>query len=74
MTVTKNYYTSSNYETIKPMPTREELHRYASNLISIGDFDTDHSNGIQVQKAGDAIDWTIKKTKSKNKNKAVQRK
>ena len=74
MTATKNYYTSSNYETIKPIPSREEFHKFASNLISIGDFDTDHSNGVQVQKAGDAIDWTIKKTKSKNNNKSVRRK
>ena len=70
MTVTKNYYTSSNYETIKPIPSCEEFHRYASNLITIGDFDTDHSNGIQAQKVGNAIDWTIKKAK----NKAIQRK
>ena len=59
--MTRNYYTSSNY--VNTIPTREEFHRYASNVISIGDFDTDHSNGRQAEKVDDAIKWTVKHSK-----------
>lgn len=57
----KNYYTSSNYTTT--IPTREEFYRFAGNIISDSDFNTDHSNGIQVEKVDGAIKWTIKNTK-----------
>lgn len=62
---TKNYYTSSNYAAT--IPTREEFHQFASNIISIADFDTDHSNGLQTGKVDSAIKWTIKHNK-KNSN------
>ena len=67
MTVTKNYYTSSNYETIKSTPTREEFHRYASNLLADGDFCTDYSSGYQINRVAQSLDWTIKKNKKRNK-------
>ena len=59
----KNYYTSSNYA--GRIPNREEFHRYASNLITEADFDTDHSNGIQAAKVFSAIHWTLKNSKKK---------
>lgn len=67
MTVTKNYYTSSNYETIKPIPSREEFHKFASNLLADGDFCTEYASGYQINRVAQAIDWTIKKTKPKTK-------
>ncbi len=67
MTSTRNYYTSSNYKTVKPLPSREELHRYASNALADGDFCTDYTSGYQVSRVAQAIDWTIKKTKSSKK-------
>lgn len=63
----KNYYTSSNYATINPIPTRDEFHKYTSNLISISDFETDHSNGIQVEKVLSSINWTKKLSRKENK-------
>ena len=69
MTVTKNYYTSSNYETIKPIPSREEFHRYASNKLTDGDFCTDYSSGYQVSRVSQALDWTHKNCIKKQGNK-----
>ena len=63
----KNYYTSSNYATINPIPTRDEFHKYTSNLISISDFETDHSNGIQVEKVLSSINWAKKLSRKENK-------
>lgn len=60
---TRNYYTSSNYA--GRIPTRDEFHRYASNLITEADFDTDHSNGIQAAKVFSSIHWTLKNSKKK---------
>ena len=54
----RNYYTSSNYATT--IPSREIFHRYASNVITISDFETYHSNGIQTEKVSMSINWTIK--------------
>ena len=61
----RNYYTSSNY--VSTAPTREEFHRYASNIININDFETDHSNGIQIEKVAISINWTIKNDKKRFK-------
>ena len=58
MTLTKNYYTSSNYANILNL-NREDLHRYASNELSEGDFCTNHPSGYQVNKVDKAIRWTI---------------
>lgn len=66
MTNKKNLTISSNC-TLR-IPTREEFHRYASNIISIGDFDTNHSNTHQIDKIDAAIKWTIKHSKKKGIN------
>ena len=65
MNLTKNYYTSSNYEGLTNIPSKKEFNKYASNLITLGDFDTDHSNCQQIDKVFNAIDWTIKNSKKK---------
>lgn len=75
MTNNRNYYTSSNYATT--IPSREEFHRYASNTISISDFETGHTSGIQVEKVVSSIIWTIKNDKKRierinNKKKGVK--
>lgn len=54
----RNYYLSSNYA--GKIPTREEFHTYASNLISEGDFCTNYSSGYQIDKVASAIKWTRK--------------
>lgn len=58
MTNNRNYYTSSNYATT--IPSRDEFHRFASNLITLSDFDIDHTNKVQIDKVDNAIKWTIK--------------
>ena len=60
----RNYYTGTDYDS-KPIPSREEFHRYTSNLITESDFDTDHTNKVQVEKVDSAIKWTIKNSKEK---------
>ena len=63
MTNNRNYYTSSNYA--NTIPTRDEFHRYTSNLLTNGDFCTDYSSGYQIDRVAQSIDWTRKKTKPK---------
>ena len=67
MNLTKNYYTSSNYTGLTSIPSKKEFNKYASNSITLGDFDTDHSNCQQIKKVANAIDWTIKHCKKGNK-------
>lgn len=63
MTNNRNYYTtSSNYAST--IPSRDEFHKYASNLITISDFETDHTNELQISKVDTALRWTIKNRKS----------
>lgn len=59
MTVTKNYYTSSNYATINPLPSRDEFHRFTSNELSLGDFCTNHPSCYQIERVAQSIRWTI---------------
>lgn len=61
----KNYYTSSNYATT--IPSREEFHRYASNLLAEGDFCTEYPSGYQISRVAQALDWSKKKTFKVNK-------
>ena len=65
MNLTKNYYTSSNYTGLINIPSKEDFSKYASNLITLGDFDTDHPNCLQIDKVANAIDWSIKNSKKK---------
>ena len=58
MTLTKNYYTSSNYANATNL-NREEFHRFASNELSEGDFCTNHPSGYQINKVAQSIKWTI---------------
>lgn len=67
MNLTKNYYTSNNYMGLTNIPSKEEFNMYVSNLITLGDFDTDHSSCQQIDKVANAIDWTIKHCKRRNK-------
>ena len=49
------------------IPTREEFHRYASNLLSEGDFCTEYSSEYQVDRVAKALDWSKKHTFKVNK-------
>ena len=62
--VTKNYYTGG---TLPSIPSREEFHRYASNVLSLYDFETDYPPfpSRNIDAAASSIGWT----KSNHKNK-----
>ena len=67
MTTNTNYYTGRNYDDA-PIPTREEFHRYTSNLLTEADFCTNYpcDAGFQTNRVANAISWTY--TNEKNKN------
>ena len=49
------------------IPSREEFHRYASNLIEEYDFCTRHPSN-QINKVADSISWTYTNEKKRNSN------
>lgn len=63
---TKNYYTGGTFPAI---PSREEFHRYASNILNLYAFETDYPPfpSCNINAAASSIGWT--KSKSNNKNK-----
>jgi hypothetical protein len=63
----KRYFTSLLSNDNLRIPTREEFHRYASNLLTEGDFCTEHSSGYQVSRVANALDWSKKKAFKVNK-------
>ena len=44
------------------IPTREEFHRYASNLLTNSDFNTDYFSDpyFQTNRVASALNWTKK--------------
>lgn len=52
------------------IPSREEFHRYASNLLSNSDFNTDYFSDpeFQINRVASALNWTRKNANSKNYN------
>ena len=70
MTTNKNYYTGRNYDDT-PIPSCEEFHRYASNLLTTADFCTDKPSytGFQTNRVNNAIKWTLKKENKLKVNK-----
>lgn len=71
MTNNRNYYTSSNYA--NTIPSREEFNRYASNLLSEGDFCTNYPSGYQVNRVAESISWTLSNEKKRNNNYSYKR-
>lgn len=63
---TKNYYTGGTFPAI---PSREEFHRYASNILNLYAFETDYPPfpSCNINAAASSIGWT----KSNNKNKEI---
>lgn len=57
MTRKTKLYTNPSNNNLR-IPTREEFHRYASNLLSDGDFCTNYPSGYQVNRVSEAIKWT----------------
>lgn len=61
MTTTKRHFINPLSNNNLHIPTREEFHRYASNLLAEGDFCTECSSGYQVSRVAQALNWSRKK-------------
>ena len=50
------------------IPSREEFHRYTSNLLTNSDFNTDYFSDpyFQINRVASALNWTQKNSNSKN--------
>ena len=59
MTETQTKYTTPGTHNLQ-IPSIEEFHRYANNLITDGDFDATHPSGNQIGKVDSALRWTYK--------------
>lgn len=57
MTETHTHYTTPGSHNLKT-PSREEFHRYASNLLSVSDFCTDYPTEYTVNKISSSLRWT----------------
>lgn len=64
----RNYYTNKNYDT-KNIPTYEEFHRFASNVLSENDFCTNYNSGTQVHKVAKSLRWTYANDRGRSKKK-----
>lgn len=42
-----------------PIPTREEFHRYATDILSEADFCTNYPTGYTIDKTAKSIAWTL---------------
>lgn len=65
MTETRSHYTTPGSHNLKT-PSREEFHRYASDLLSEVDFCTDYPTGYTVSKIASSLRWTLNNSKQKN--------
>ena len=64
MTETQSYYTTPGNHNLK-IPSRQEFHRYATNLLSESDFCTDYPSEHTINKIASSLRWT--KINAKNK-------
>lgn len=71
MTNTKRNYVNPLSNDNLRIPTREEFHRYAPNVLTERDFCTEHpssSSGCQVNKVAKTLNWSMKNIKKPNKS------
>ena len=65
MTETQSHYMTPGSHNLK-IPSREEFHRYASDILSEADFCTDYPTGYTVSKIASSLRWTLSNSKQKN--------
>lgn len=66
MTETRLHYTTPGNHNLK-IPSREEFHRYASNVLSESDFCAYYPTGYTANKIASSLRWTIDNSKQKNR-------
>lgn len=64
MTETHTHYTTPGNHNLK-VPSRDEFHRFASNLLSNADFCTDYPADYIIDKTSSALRWTIMNARNK---------
>lgn len=64
MTEIQSHYTTPGSHNLKT-PSRDEFHRYASDLLSETDFCTDYPAGYIAGKIASSLRWTINNSKQK---------
>lgn len=65
MTETQSHYATPGSHNLKT-PSRDEFHRYASDLLLETDFCTDYPAGYIAGKIASSLRWTINNSKQKN--------
>lgn len=65
MTETRSHYMTPGNHNLR-IPSREEFHRYATDLLTEFDFCTDYPNGHMVGKIASSLRWTINNSKHTN--------
>jgi len=51
-----------------PLPSRQEQHRYASDVLSERDFCTEYPTGHTINKIVGSLKWTLNTEKLRKKN------
>lgn len=64
MTEVQSHYITPGNHNLK-VPSREEFHRYASDLLFDADFCTDYPTGYTVDKVASSLRWTISNSRHK---------
>lgn len=65
MAETQSRYMTPGNHNLK-IPSREEFHRYASDILSEADFCTDYPTDYTVNKIASSLRWTLNNSKQKN--------
>lgn len=63
MTENNYSYTSHNGS---PLLSREEQHRYASNVLSEKDFSTSYPTGYVIDTIASSLNWTVSNENKRN--------
>lgn len=64
MTETQSHYMTPGNHNLE-IPSREEFHKYASDILSEADFCTDYPTGYTVSKIASSLRWTANNSKQK---------
>lgn len=64
MTETQTSYKKNTIHKFR-IPSREYFHRFASNLLSESDFNTEYPTGYESNKVASALRWTLNNEKKR---------
>ena len=64
MTETQTRYTTPGNHNLK-VPSRDEFHRYASDILFNADYCTDYPSEYMIDKISSSLRWTIMNARNK---------